>query len=203
MKKLLIFCFLAFGFNVQANGPGYQVGDIVSDFKLKNINGKMVSLSDYSSSKGFLVVFTCNTCPVSKAYESRIIALNNKYSAKGYPLIAINPNDANAQPGDSFEKMQSYAKAKKFNFPYLYDPGHVVTKQFGATRTPHVFLIKKTDAGNVVEYIGAIDDDTENSNPEKTTYAENALDAVLAGNKPEVTFTKAVGCTIKWKKTQG
>lgn len=203
MKKVIILCFLALVLVVKANGPGYKVGDVVSDFSLKNINGKMVSLADYKDSKGFLLVFTCNTCPVSKAYENRIKGLNAKYAAKGYPVIAINPNDADAQPGDSFVKMQAYAKEKGFNFPYLYDPGQVVTRQFGATRTPHLFIVEKSAGGNILQYIGAIDDDTENSNPQKTNYAENAVDAVLAGKKPSVTFTKAVGCTIKWKKTQG
>jgi len=82
---------------------GYKVGDVATDFKLKNVDNKMVSLSDYNNAKGFIVIFTCNHCPYAKAYETRIIGLNHKYAAKGYPVIAINPNDPKVEPQDSFE----------------------------------------------------------------------------------------------------
>lgn len=203
MKKILALALLALGLSAGAQTTGYQVGDIIKDFRLKNVDSKMVSLKDYKDSKGFMLVFTCNTCPVSRAYAERIIALNNKYAPKGYPMIAVNPNDPEAQPGDSFEKMQSYARQKGFQFPYLYDPGQVITRQFGASRTPHMFVLKRTNKGIIVEYIGAIDDDAEDSGAGKTNFAQNAVDALIAGQKPPVTFTKAVGCTIKWKKTQG
>src|SRR6187455_504953 len=82
---------------------GYNVGDKAADFKLKNVDGKMVSLADYPNAKGFIVVFTCNHCPFAQAYEERILALDKKYAAKGYPVIAINPNDKEIVPDDSFE----------------------------------------------------------------------------------------------------
>lgn len=200
MKILLTVCLLAFGLLSNAQTSGYKVGDAVSDFSLKNVNGKEVSLADYKSAKGFIVVFTCNTCPVAQAYEQRIIALNNKYQAQGYPVIAINPNDSEAAPGDSYSQMQERAKQKGYTFPYLLDPGHIITKKFGASRTPHLFILQKTSAGNVVQYIGAIDNDTEGTSSGRIKYAEDAVDALASGKKPAVTTTKAVGCTIKWKK---
>ncbi|HEY0898613.1 MAG TPA: thioredoxin family protein, partial [Sphingobacteriaceae bacterium] len=198
MRNLLTFCLLIVA--LSARSQGYQVGDRVADFKLKNVDNRMISFKEFPDAKGFIVVFTCNTCPVSQAYEQRIIDLHNSYGPKGYPVIAINPNDPVAQPGDSFEKMQSRAKAKGYRFPYLEDPGHVVTRQFGASRTPHIFIVEKTVKGNVVQYIGAIDDDTEGTSSSPKNFAEGALNALLTGKKPETTFTKAVGCTIKWKK---
>ncbi|HEY1024117.1 MAG TPA: thioredoxin family protein [Sphingobacteriaceae bacterium] len=200
MKKLLTFCLMILGFMATAQTGGYQVGDIAADFKLKNVDNKMVSMADFKNAKGFIVTFTCNTCPVSKAYEDRIIALNKKYAPKGFPVIAINPNDPVAQPGDSFVLMQKRARDKGFDFPYLMDPDHIITRQFGATRTPHMFILQKTTRGNVVQYIGAIDDDQENADPQRMNFVENAIDALLMGKKPETSFTKAVGCTIKWKK---
>lgn len=200
MKKLITLCFLAIGIMARAQTAGYQVGDAVADFSLKNVDNKMVSMSDFKESTGYIVVFTCNTCPVAKAYESRIIDLNQKYEGKGYPVIAINSNDPLSQPGDAFEKMQERAKSKQYDFPYLNDTDQSVAKKFGAARTPHIYVIMKTAAGNVVQYIGAIDNDTENNNPEKTKYVENAVNALISGKKPEITFTKAVGCSIKWKK---
>ena len=200
MNKLLTLCLLGIAFFAKAQTTGYQIGDVAADFNLKNINGKNISLADMKSAKGYIVVFTCNTCPYAVAYEDRLIALNKKYAAKGYPVIAINPNDPITQPADTYDKMQAKAKEKDFNFPYLMDPNHVVTKQFGATRTPHVFVLQKTDKGNIVQYIGAIDSDTENTDPNKVNYLQNAVDAIASGKKPEVAITKAIGCNIKWKK---
>jgi peroxiredoxin len=200
MKNLLLFCLLINGLLSKAQTTGYKTGDIAADFKLKNVNGKYVSLSDYKSAKGYIVVFTCNTCPYAIAYEDRIKALNEKYASKGYPVLAINPNDPGTQPGDSFEKMQERAKDKGFSFPYLFDTDEIITKQFGASRTPHVFILQKTAKGNIVEYIGAIDDDTEGTRADKVKYVEAALDALAQGRKPAIANTKAIGCTIKWKK---
>lgn len=200
MKTLLTLCLLSLGLLTKAQTAGYQIGDVATDFSLKNINGKTVSLADMKAAKGYIVIFTCNTCPYAVAYEDRIIALNKKYSALGYPVVAINPNDPVAQPADTYEKMQEKAKSKGFNFPYLMDPDHVITKRFGASRTPHVFVLQKTDKGNVVQYIGAIDSDTEGKSADKVNYVESAIDAIATGGKPAVTTTKAIGCTIKWKK---
>ncbi|WP_443938878.1 thioredoxin family protein [Pedobacter sp. MW01-1-1] len=200
MKKLVLFAFVLISKVVLAQSSGYQVGDMVQDFSLKNVDGKMVSMADFKKAKGFIVVFTCNTCPVAKAYQDRVISLNAEFGSKGYPVVAINPNDPETVPGDSYEKMQDLAKTKHITYPYLLDPNHVVTKQFGASRTPHVFVVSKTAKGNVVEYIGAIDNDQEGENPQATNYVKNAIADLSAGKKPTITNTKAIGCTIKWKK---
>ncbi len=167
---------------------------------LQNIDEKSVSFANYPEAKGFIVVFTCNTCPYSKAYEQRLIELQNTYSAQGFPLLAINPNDPEASQGDSFEQMKTHAQTSHFNFPYLYDPGQTVTKLYGAKNTPTVFVVQKTTAGNIIAYAGAIDNDTQNSNPNKTRYVEEALKAIMNGKTPSVSSTKAIGCTVKWKR---
>ena len=200
MKTLILMAFVLISGIASAQTEGYKVGDVVKDFALKNVNNKTVTLADYKDAKGYIIVFTCNTCPVAKAYQERIAALNTTYAAKGYPVVAINPNDAGAVPEESFEKMQALASEKKFNFPYLLDPDHVVTKQFGATRTPHVFVLNKTIKGHVVEYIGAIDNDPEEANTTKIEYVKNAVNELSMGKKPAIASTKAVGCGIKWKK---
>ena len=179
---------------------GYNVGDKAADFKLKNVDGKMVSLADYPNAKGFIVVFTCNHCPFAQAYEERIMELDKKYTAKGYPVIAINPNDKDVVPDDSFEAMQERAKDKKYSFVYLYDESQAVAKSFGATRTPHIYILKKEKKELVVKYIGAIDDNTDDPSAVKTKYVENAIAELTSGKEVTQNFTKAVGCTIKWKK---
>lgn len=199
MKNLLVICLIAISVMVKAQ-TGYQVGDIADDFSLKNVDNKNISLANYKDAKGYIVVFTCNTCPVSRAYQDRVEALNATYAAKGYPVVAINTNDPIASPGDSFEKMQSVAKSKNMSYVYLEDPNHVYTKKYGAIRTPHVFVLQKTAKGNEVAYIGAIDNDNEGENAQKNTYVQNAVNLLLQGKKPIVSSTKAIGCGIKWKK---
>lgn len=200
--KLLtvLICFLTLtAFTVATDDNGYKVGDIATDFKLENIDGKMVSLADYTDAKGFIVIFTCNTCPYAVAYEDRIVALDKKYAAKGYPVIAIMPNDTDVKPGDNMDAMKARAKAKGFTFPYLMDKGQEIYPQYGATKTPHVYLLEKTKKGNEVKYIGAIDDNYKDANAVKVKYVENAVDALLDGNDIEQKSTRAIGCSIKVK----
>lgn len=179
---------------------GLKPGDTAPDFKLKNTDKKMVSLADYKSAKGFIVVFTCNHCPFAKAYEDRIIGLDKKYKTLGYPVIAINPNDSAAYPEDAWPEMVKRAKKKKYSFPYLYDESQAVAINYGATKTPHVFLLHKENNALVVKYTGAIDDNSENAKKVKEQYLENALSDLMAGKDIRVKTTKAIGCGIKWKK---
>lgn len=193
----LLMLFGAFARNSGALNDGYSVGDKATDFRLRNIDGKMVSLSDYKDARGFLLIFTCNTCPYAVAYEDRIIALDKKYKEKGVPVIAINPNNPEVQPGDSFEKMQQRAREKGFTFPYLLDEGQEVYPRYGATRTPHVFLLENTAEGHIVRYIGTIDDNYQDAGAVETRYVEDAVDAMLQGRKIEIPTTRAIGCSIK------
>lgn len=197
MKKTtlsILFSFLAFAF---VFGQGYNVGDKAIDFKLKNIDDKYVSMADYPDAKGFIVIFTCNHCPFSVAYEDRIIDIDLKYKELGYPVIAINPNDPALVPADSFEEMKKRAAEKEFTFPYLFDEGQKVFPVYGATRTPHIYLLNKEKDGLKVAYIGAIDNNHQDAAAVTEKYLENAVNALIKGNKPAVDFTKAVGCTIK------
>ncbi|RSK39152.1 thioredoxin family protein [Mangrovimonas spongiae] len=199
LKSLfVIMAILLFSaFTNTTENKGYKVGDVATDFALENIDGKMVSLSDYKDAKGFIVVFTCNTCPYAVAYEDRIIALDKKYAQKGYPVIAIMPNNPEVQSGDRMEAMQARAKAKGFTFPYLMDKGQEIYPQYGATKTPHVFVLQKENKGNVVKYIGAIDDNYKDVNAVNQKYVEDAVDALLEGKSVKETHTRAIGCTIK------
>jgi len=178
------------------NKYGYGIGDIATDFKLKNVDGRMVSLADYKEAKGFIVVFTATHCPFSKAYEDRINALDKKYKNKGFPVIAINPTNPAIYEEDSYENMQILAKKKGFTFPFLLDVGQKIYPQYGATNTPHFFVLEKTNQGNKVAYIGALDDNAQNPSAITKRYVEDAVDALLAGRQPKVTKTKAIGCGI-------
>ncbi len=185
---------------VHAMAGGYKVGDVVQDFNLKNIDGRMVSLNSNPNVKGYIIVFTCNHCPYAKAYEDRIIALHKTYAEAGYPVIAINPNDTTTVPEDSWGNMITRAHDKGFPFPYLIDPSQDVAKAFGATRTPHVFLVQKSGNSFVVRYIGAIDDNADDEKAAKEHYVANAISSLNKGSMPSPDFVKAVGCSIKWAK---
>lgn len=201
MKKMVLFlaCVALLAFSPAKNG--YEVGDTAADFKLKNVDGKMVSLADYSSAKGFIIAFDCNTCPVSKAYNERILGLNKKYASQGFPLIAINPNSPEMSSGDSYEEMVKYAKKKGYDFPYLYDESQATVRAFGATNTPHMFVLKKEGSALKVAYIGAIDDNSRDADEVKTKYVEAAVDALIAGKPVEKSWTKAIGCGVKLKNS--
>ena len=202
MKNLKLFAVIVLGLTLFAftnitDDKGYEVGDMATDFSLENIDGNMVSLSDYENAKGFIVIFTCNTCPYAVAYEDRVEALNKKYADKGYPVIAIMPNNTEVKPGDNMEAMQARAKAKGFTFPYLMDKDQEIYPQYGATKTPHVYLLQKTKKGNVVKYIGAIDDNYKDAESVTEKYVEDAVDTLLKGGEIKVTATRAIGCSIK------
>ncbi len=196
---LLWACCLA----AQAQPPTLRPGSAAPQISLPDIDGKTVSFTDYPLAKGFIIVFTGNTCPYSKAYEGRIAALHKKYAPLHFPLIAINPNDARTSPGDSFEKMKARARAGHFSFPYLYDENQSITAQYGPHATPYIFIVEKTTSGNIIRYTGAIDDDTPGTNADKIKFAENALNALLRHALPAITTTKAIGCSVHWKQDPG
>ena len=195
---LLVVIIITTAFTLKTAENGYKIGDTIENFSLKNIDDKMVSLSDYKEAKGFIIVFTCNTCPYSIANEERINALDKKYKSEGFPVIAINPNDPSVVIEDSFEMMKVRAEVKEFTFPYLLDEGQKVYPKFGATKTPHVYIVSKKELK--VEYIGAIDNSSRNPDAVTEKYVENAVDALLANKKVTKTETRAIGCSIKVKR---
>lgn len=202
MKKIFIAAFaLASVLLASFTEGGYKIGDKAMDFKLKNtVDDQMVSLSELKDNKGAIVVFTCNHCPFAVKYESRIMALDKKYRKKGFPVIAISPNDPAVVPDDSPENMKKQAKKKGYTFPYLFDETQEVAKTYGATKTPHVYLLVKENSDYIVKYIGAIDDNAEETKDVKEKYVESAIENILAGRPVNPETTKAFGCSIKWKK---
>ncbi len=196
MAAITLVLFSAF----TTNSGGYKVGDKATDFKLKNINNKLVAMSDFKDAKGIILVFTCNHCPFAKKYEKRIMELDKKFKSKGFPVVAISPNDPILVPEDNFENMQKRAKEKNYSFPYLLDETQNIAKEYGATKTPHVFILEKQKDSYIVKYIGAIDDNHEDASAVKEKYVENAVNNILAGKPVTPENTKAIGCGIKWRE---
>ena len=187
---------------VNKTTAGVSVGDVAPDFNLKGVDGKMISLAgltsgDEAAPKGYIVTFTCNTCPYAVMYEDRLIALHNEYAPQGWPVVAINPNDPDVKPADSYSAMKDKANDKDFPFVYLFDEGQTVFPQYGATKTPHIFLLDNT---RKVRYIGTIDNNPQDADAVTKHYLEDAIAAVDSGNDPDPDYTRAVGCSIKVKK---
>ena len=197
MGLALIFAFK--NDNVTSADKGYVIGDVVTDFKLKSTSGGVTSMAENRSAKGYIIVFTCNHCPFSKAYESRVMALDKKYASQGYPVLAINPNDPAADEEDTFENMQAVAKSKGYTFEYLQDETQSVAHAFGAARTPSAYVVKREGDKFIMQYIGGIDDNTQDANGVTKRYIEDAVNSLLTGKPVVVNMTKSVGCAIKWK----
>ncbi len=193
-RKILAAAFVLGLVCSSAYAAGVRIGDQAPDWSgVVGVDDHHHSLADYGKAKILVLVFTCNHCPVAVAYQDRLIQLQQDYQAKGVQVVAVNVNNI---PADRLEPMKVRAKEKKFNFPYLYDSSQRMGRDYGAVKTPHVFVL---DRNRKVAYIGAIDDSMRPRNV-KTRYLRDALDALLAGEKPPKTETTAVGCGIKYEK---
>ncbi|MBP8975038.1 MAG: thioredoxin family protein [Anaerolineae bacterium] len=174
-----------------------EIGQKAPDFTLPGVDDATHSLAALlADHKAVAVIFSCNHCPYVRAWEDRMIAIQSDYAARGVALVAINANDATRYPDDDFASMKKRAAEQGFNFLYLRDETQEVARAYGATHTPHVFLL---DSEGVLRYRGAIDDSYEDPASVEFPYLRDALEAVLAGQAPKIAITDAVGCTVKWK----
>ena len=190
LRAILLAVFgIAFFLSGMTGPQGLEIGDKAFDFSLNDIDGKMVSLDSYQDVKGYIVVFTCNNCPYAQAYQDRLAGLHHEYANKGFPVIAINTSD-------SQKEIKERAREKAYPFPYLFDDTQEVSKSYGATRTPHVYVL---DQGKKVAYIGAIDNNYKDESKADKNYVKDAVEALLNNKEVKVTTTKAIGCSIKWK----
>lgn len=211
MKKTLIpICLLLVALVISVSfivddHKTLEIGANAPDFKLLGVDGKTYTLESFKDAKVLAVVFICNHCPTSQAYEKRIIKLTTDYASKGVSVVAINPNNpaslrldelGYSDVGDSYDEMKIRAKDEHFNFPYLYDgETEIASNKYGPVSTPHIFIF---DKDRKLRYQGRIDD---MENPDKTPTsldARNAIDALLAGKEVPVATTKVFGCSIKW-----
>ncbi len=195
MKKLFVTAWLA-----AAVLPAWalNIGDVApkSDVKMKNVDGKELSIADAKGEKGTLVIFSCNHCPFVVAWEERIAKLGNEFRKQGIGVIQINSNDPAKASGDTFEGMVQRAKERGFEFPYVVDADSGVARAFGATRTPEIFLF---DSAGKLVYHGTIDDNHKDAAAAKEHYLKDALEALVAGKEITTKTTKAVGCSIKFR----
>ncbi len=164
--------------------------------RMKNVDGKLVSIGSVAGPKGTLVLFTCNHCPWVRAWEDRIVRVAADAKRAGIGVIAVNSNDPAAYPEDSFARMKERAKQHRYGFPYVVDATSGVARAFGATHTPEAFLF---DAQGKLVYHGAIDDNAREPEKVAARYLADAVAAVAAGKPVANAETKALGCSIKYR----
>lgn len=166
------------------------MGDKVADFKLQGTNSQSIALSDLADAKTVVLVFTNNQCPYAKLYESRLVTLASNYGAKGVQFLFINPG-----AGDAGETLQDMS-ARQYS-PYLADEGQQVSKQFGATKTPEVFVLHNNGGEFTLKYKGAIDDNPQMESGVKNFYLRSVIDEILANRPVSAGDKRATGCLIK------
>jgi len=177
-----------------------QLDEIAPDFDLPGVDGKRYSLASFADARLLVVVFSCNHCPYVTGSEDRMIAFANRYAPRGVAFVAINSNETDNHPADSFDHMVRRAQEKHFPFPYLRDETQEVARGYGALRTPHYYLFDKSPAGQWrLQYTGRMDDNPRNPGKERTHELADAVDALLAGRAPAVRATNPIGCNVKWK----
>ncbi|MBD2756179.1 thioredoxin family protein [Spirosoma validum] len=195
----LLVSLLAQSITLAQVTQGYNLGDAIADFHLKNVDGRTVSLADYRTQKGLIVVFTSNHCPFSKNYEDRLMALDRKFAPQGYPILAIMPNDPAAYEDDSFDNMKARARDRSYPYAYVIDETQSTARAFGATRTPQVYVLKQTNGQFILEYVGTVDDSPQDSASAQRRYVDEAVSSLLSGRPVQSPITKPIGCAIKWK----
>lgn len=197
LQPLLALVALSFA-AAPALAGGIALGDAAptADVKMKNVDGREVTIASVKGEKGTLVVFSCNACPWAKAWETRVADLANTYSKKGVGVVVINSNDPSVVPEDGAAEMVARARKLKLAVPYVVDATSDVARAFGATRTPEAYLFDRS--GKLV-YHGTIDDNAREPEKVQARYLRDALEATLAGKAVPVAETKALGCSIKFR----
>lgn len=197
MKHSLLFIFL-FGLTEAFSQNIYKIGDKINTFTLVNaVDNSQFSLTDLNSAKAVVIVFTSPSCPYSKLYEERLMALHKEFSEKNVKFIFINPNNPDASPEDNTGEMVKRAKEKSYNFPYLIDSKQQIANLFGATKTPEVFVLKNINGSFVLQYRGAIDDNPQVAKDVSNFYLKEALTCVSNNTTIKMPEKRASGCMIK------
>ena len=174
-----------------------KLGTSAPDFRLRNVDGRMVGLDDFKDKPALLVIFMCNHCPFVKHVAEGLAQLARDYQSKGVAVVGINSNDAASHPQDSPEQMVHEAEQRGYSFPYLFDENQEVAKAYGAACTPDFFLYDKSQR---LVYRGQLDSSRPGNNvPVTGADLRIALDAVLAGKPVPEKQIPSIGCNIKWR----
>ncbi len=188
--------FLLFLFSTSAIHA--QLPAKVENFTLLNVaSNKMLSLSEFTSQKAVVVIFTSNYCPYSKLYEDRIIALAKTFESQGVKFLLINSNTSIDNIDDSVEEMAKRITEKQLTFPYLADKDQKVAMAFGVLKNPEVFVLQPVNGVFSAKYRGAIDNNPQLAEEVTEFYLRDILLALVNRKNLPYTEKKPTGCIIK------
>lgn len=174
-----------------------QPGQAVPAFELPDPSGQPHTLEELKGEKGTLVVFACNHCPFVIHLADHLGQMAARIAEQGIRTIAIMPNDVESYPADHPDKMDAFAEASGWQFPYLYDESQEVAKAWSAACTPDFFLL---DAEGRLYYAGQYDSSRPRSGQEASgADLLAAVDGLLAGDPPPENPYPSSGCNIKWR----
>jgi thioredoxin-related protein len=198
MKKIFLSALPVMAIAVMTLSPvsdPLSIGSPVPkpDLKMKDISGKEVSFNDAMKKNGLLVMFSCNTCPIVKKYQSRTNEICKYALDNSFGVVLLNPNEAYRNDGDSYDDMKDYGKKNSYSWHYVVDNNSAMADAFGATRTPEVFLFNKEGK---LAYHGAIDDN-QNNGDEARKHLRIAMEELMGGKDVAVKTSRSVGCSIK------
>jgi peroxiredoxin len=197
MKRYILFAILVFSLMGFTKGP-YNLNDTIENFSLTNaVDNTIVSLTDFSKAKAVVVVFNSPGCAYCKIYDERLLKLVKEFEGKEVNFIFINPNNPASNPDDSPLAMAKAAKEKGYTFPFLIDNKQKVADNFGATKTPEVFVLKNVNGSFALKYKGAIDDNPQLASDVSANYLKDAINSVLSNSAVKITEKRATGCMIK------
>lgn len=172
------------------------LGTVAPEFSLLNVDGKQVSLADFPSAKGFVVIFMCNHCPFVKHLRSALAEFGREYQAKGVTVIGISSNDVTSHPDDGPARMVEEHKSAGYTFPYLYDATQKVAIAYKAACTPDFYVF---DSHRTLVYRGQFDASRPgNGKPITGADLRGAVENMLAGKAPLLEQRPSLGCNIKW-----
>lgn len=169
----------------------------LTEVEVTDVSGEVLTLSEVAGQNGLLVNFSCNTCPWVEAWEDRYNPIAELAEENGIGVIALNPNAAIRDDGESMADMRQRADASNYDFYYALDENAKIAEAFGATRTPDIFLF---NSDMELVYTGAIDDNARSAEDVEHHYLKDAINNMVAGKEINPQTTKALGCTIKWPK---
>jgi peroxiredoxin len=177
------------------SADGLGIGEGAPAFELPATDGTTHSLADAEGAPATVVFWTCNHCPYAIAWHDRLVEAAREYGPQGVRFFAINSNDAERYPADSYEAMRERVEREEWPFPYLHDESQQAARAWGAQVTPHVYVL---DREHRLRYQGAPDPDYQEP-AHNASWLREAIDSVLAGEELARAETDPVGCSVKWK----
>ena len=199
MKKIFLLILISASFITHAQTlSGYRIGDAIQNFTLLNVtNETPISLTDYNDKKVVVIIFVNNSCPYAKLYEQRIMNLAKQFNSSGVAFLLINSSVSKTDKQETIEAMRKKVQNDQSLYPYLADSTQRLAIDFGVTRLPDAFVLKKMENSFRLVYKGSIDDNPQSAKDVTYFFLSDAITAMITNKSIKVSESKPVGCLLK------